>query len=170
MPCYPFSDFDFLCFLDPFSLPLALPLSPPVVHCVQVPLTGTTVAEFWGVWEFGWDWFMYSYLLLCTILWTIGGPSIIVCNGPTSWQCSQAYMFDPVSVHVIFHLGIAPSLVSAQSTGWCRTVWWGHNKWFQSPETGATLWAAFLEKTQPVADERWPPHARSAMQWDEGPV
>ena len=54
-----------------------------------------------GVWEFGWDWFMYSYLLLYTILWTIGGPSIVVCNGPTSWQCSQAYMFDPVRVHVV---------------------------------------------------------------------
>ena len=33
-----------------------------VVHCVRVLLTGTTVAEFW-VWEFGWDWFMYIYLL-----------------------------------------------------------------------------------------------------------
>ena len=28
--------------------------------------------------ECGWDWFLNTLLTLCTILWTIGGPSIIV--------------------------------------------------------------------------------------------
>ena len=50
-----------------------------VVHCVRVLLTGTTVAEFCGVCGslvgIG---LCTIYLLLCTILWTIGGPSIIV--------------------------------------------------------------------------------------------
>ena len=56
-----------------------------VVHCVRVPLTSTTMAVFCGIWERGWDWFMLTlYLLLCTILWTIGSSSIVVCNGPTS--------------------------------------------------------------------------------------
>ena len=31
-----------------------------------------------NVWECGWDWFVNTFLTLCTILWTIGGPSIIV--------------------------------------------------------------------------------------------
>ena len=31
-----------------------------------------------NVWECGWDCFLNTLLTLCTILWTIGGPSIIV--------------------------------------------------------------------------------------------
>ena len=48
-----------------------------VVHCVRVPLTSTTMAVFWvcgilvGI-------HLLTMYLLCTILWTIGGPSILV--------------------------------------------------------------------------------------------
>ena len=117
------------------------------------------------MWECGWDCCVDNILTLCTISWTIGAPLCLLFNGPTSWQCSQAYMFDSVSVLVIFSFGIAPPLVSAQCTGRCRTVRRGHNKWFRSPETGASLWAASPEKRQPVADGRSPSCARSVAQW-----
>ena len=42
-----------------------------------------------GAWEFGWDCFVQLLYLLCVqYCGLLGGPSIIVCNGPTSWQCS----------------------------------------------------------------------------------
>ena len=72
-----------------------------VVHCVRVPLTGTTVAEFWACGSLvgiGLCTVTYSCVQYCGLL---GAPLSLYCNGPTSWQCSQAYMFDPVRVHVI---------------------------------------------------------------------
>ena len=51
-------------------------------------------------------------------MWTIGGPSIIVCNGPTFWQCSHAYMFDPMRVPVIiFILGLLRLLFLPKELG-----------------------------------------------------
>ena len=44
-----------------------------VVHCVRVPLTSTTVAAFWACGSFVGIVLLMIYLL-CTILWTIGGP------------------------------------------------------------------------------------------------
>ena len=55
-------------------------------------------------------------------------------------------MFDPVRVHVITSFEIAPSLISAQNIGPCRTVQQGHNNWYRSPEISATLLATSLEK------------------------
>ena len=49
-----------------------------VVHCVRVPLTGTMVATFAAYGSVVGIVFCIHYLTLCTILWTIGGPSIIV--------------------------------------------------------------------------------------------
>ena len=48
------------------------------MHCVQVPLTGTTVANSFAYGSFVGDSFMYIFPTLCTVLWTIGGPSIVV--------------------------------------------------------------------------------------------
>ena len=76
-----------------------------VVHCVRGTVDWHNNGSVRSVWECGWDCFVNILLTLCTILWTIGGPSVVVCNGPTSWQCSQAYMFDPVRVYVIISFG-----------------------------------------------------------------
>ena len=75
------------------------------VHCVRVPLTGTTVAEFWACGSLvgiGLCTVTYSRVQYCRLL---RAPLTLYCNGPTSWQWSQAYMFDPVSVHVIISFG-----------------------------------------------------------------
>ena len=76
-----------------------------IVHCVRVPLTGTTVAEFWACGSLvgiGLCTVADSCVQYCGLL---GAPLSFYCNGPTSWQCSQAYMFDPVCVHVIISFG-----------------------------------------------------------------
>ena len=69
------------------------------------------------MWEFGWDCFVNTLLTLRTILWTIGGPLSLHCNGPTSWQCSQAYMFDSVHVHVII------SFWDCSASRFCPKYW-----------------------------------------------
>ena len=74
------------------------------------------------VWEFGWDWFMYSYLLYVQYCGHWGPLYYSFCNGPTSWQCSQGYLFDFVVDHVIFSLGLFSASISAQCTGQRRTA------------------------------------------------
>ena len=69
---------------------------------------------------------MYIFPLYI-ILWTLGPPLLLLCNGPTSWQCSQGYLFDPMVDHVMFSLGLFSASISAQCTGWRRTTQQGHN-------------------------------------------
>ena len=76
-----------------------------VVHCVWVQLTGTTVAEFWAC-ESLVGIHLCTFFLLCVqYCGLLGAPLSLFYNGPTSWQCSQAYMCDPMSVHVIISFG-----------------------------------------------------------------
>ena len=109
---------------------------------------------------------LYMFTLLCDIIRGNGAPLIVVCNGPTPWQCSQGHLVCSACDYVIFSLGICVSVsFSAQSTGRRRTARRGHNIWFRSPETGASPLAASPEEDQPVADGRWPPRARSVARW-----
>ena len=62
-----------------------------IVRCVQVSLTGTTVAPFWANWSVVWDWFV-QLNSFCTLLTRMGAPLMLFCNGPTLWQCSQGYV------------------------------------------------------------------------------
>ena len=48
-----------------------------IVHCVWVPSIGTIVVAFWE-YESLVGIHLLTIYLLCTILWTIGGPSILV--------------------------------------------------------------------------------------------
>ena len=76
-----------------------------VVHCVRVPLTSTTVAEFWACGSLvgiGLCTVTYLCVQYCGLL---GAPLSLFSNGPTSWQCNQAYMCDLVRVHVIISFG-----------------------------------------------------------------
>ena len=71
------------------------------MHCVRVPLIGTIVADFWacgslvGIGSCAFSYFVYNIV-------GIGALLLLLCNGPTSWQCSQGYLFDLVVAHVIF--------------------------------------------------------------------
>ena len=75
------------------------------MHCVRVPLTGTTVAVFAAYESVVGIVFLTLYLLCVQYCGLLGAPLPLYCNGPTSWQCRQAYMFDPVGVHVIISFG-----------------------------------------------------------------
>ena len=76
-----------------------------VVHCIWVPLIGTTMAVFATCRSVVGIVFCILYLLCVQYCGLLGAPLSLYCNGPTSWQCSQAYMFDPMSVHVIISFG-----------------------------------------------------------------
>ena len=76
-----------------------------VVHFVRLLLTGTIVAEFWACGSLvgiGLCTITYYCVQYCGLL---GAPLSLYCNGPTYWQCSQAYMFDLVCVHVTISFG-----------------------------------------------------------------
>ena len=51
-----------------------------VLHCVQVPLTGTTVAPFGAHWSVVG---LYIGSSLCTLFVVMGTPLMLYCNGPT---------------------------------------------------------------------------------------
>ena len=76
-----------------------------VVHCVRVPLTGTTMAVFVAYGSVVGIVFCILYLLCVQYCGLLGAALSLFCNGPTSWQCSQAYMWDLVRVHVIISFG-----------------------------------------------------------------
>ena len=78
---------------------------PFVVHCVRVPLTGTTMAVFAAYGSVVGTVLSTLYLLCVQYCRLFGGPLLLFFNGPTSWQCSHAYMFDLLRVHVIILFG-----------------------------------------------------------------
>ena len=88
-----------------------------VVHCARVPLIGTTVAKFWARGSLVGIVFCILYLLCVQYCGLLGAPRSLHCNGPTSWQCSQDYMFDPVSVHVII------SFWDCSTSRFCPMYW-----------------------------------------------
>ena len=78
---------------------------PDVVHCVRVPLTSTTMAVFAAYGSVVGIVLSILYLLCVQYCGLLGAPLSLFFNGPTSWQCSQVYMSDLVSVHVIISFG-----------------------------------------------------------------
>ena len=59
-----------------------------VVHCVQVPLSGTTVAKFWACGSLIGIRLCAFFLLCVQYCGLLGAPLSLLYNGPTSWQCS----------------------------------------------------------------------------------
>ena len=68
---------DLLTILSAFEDSRSLIGGSDVVHCVWVPLIGTTVAEFWACGSLVGSGYAH-FPTLCTISGDIGGPSIIV--------------------------------------------------------------------------------------------
>ena len=58
--------------------PLFLNYGHDVVHCVQVSLTGTTMAQFWACWSVVGDWFEHNNLTLDIIRGNRGPSNVVV--------------------------------------------------------------------------------------------
>ena len=66
-----------------------------------MPLTSTTVTELWACGSLvgiGLCTFTYS---MYNIVDNMGAPLLLLCNGPTPWQCSQGYLVDPAAIVVV---------------------------------------------------------------------
>ena len=86
-----------------------------VLHCVQVPLTSTTMARF-SVYKGGRYWFVFKLTLYIIVV--RGAPLYYcTCNGPTPWQCSEGYLVHRAYDYVIFSLGIVFVSFSAHVLG-----------------------------------------------------
>ena len=82
-----------------------MPTRATAVHCVRVSLIGTPMVVFAAYGSVVGIVLLILYLLCVQYCGLLRGPLSFFYNGPTSWQCSQAYMCDLVGVHVIISFG-----------------------------------------------------------------